>query len=256
MHKVREVVGPVSAVADAIARDGYAVVDRVLAADEVARATDALDATFTAEADVAGDRGWLTAAHRVAYCLPAKERTFLDLCTHPGLLTVARSVLGDDCVVAGFNGLDLPAGSPGQDLHRDHPVPTPGTTLYLHVVVALDAFTTANGATVVVPGSHRDVGATRPPAEQDEPAVAVPVAAGGAVAFDGAVVHAAGPNRTGDRRRALHVFFARPWVQPHWDVPASLPPDVASTLSDEQRRILGVTARPRRWVADRRRVER
>lgn len=243
-------------VAAAVARDGFAVVDRVLDVDEVARATVALDAAFVAEDAIAADRGWLTAAHRVAYCLPAKDAVFLDLCTHPGLLAVARSVLGDDHVVAGFNGLDLPAGSTGQDLHRDHPVPTPGTTLYLHLVVALDAFTAANGATVVVPGSHRGVGAERPAGEQDEPAVAVPVAAGGVVAFDGALVHAAGPNRTGARRRALHVFYARPWVQPHWDFPASLPPEVASALSDEQRRLLGFTGRPRRFDHAARRVVR
>ncbi len=248
--------------AETVRRDGYVVVDGVLAADEVGRAMAALDATFAAEDDIAAARGWLTATHRVAYCLPVKDPVFLALCTHPGLVSVARQVLGDDLVVASFNGIDLPAGSLGQDLHRDHPVPTPGTTLYLHVVVALDPFTEANGATVVVPGSHRGAGAARAAAEQDVPAVAVPVAAGGAVVFDGALVHAAGANRTartdpaGGRRRALHVFYSRPWVQPHWDFPASLGPEAAAGLSEEQRRLLGFTAHPRRWVADRRQVER
>ncbi len=244
----------VSDVADDVARDGWAAVRDVLAPDEVAAASDALDDVFASEADVAVARGWATDVYRVAYALPAKHPTFLELCTHPRLLALATEVLGDAPIVAGLNGLDLPPSGSPQRLHRDHPVPTPGTTLYLHVVCALDAFTRANGATVVVPRSHL----TADPDPVHRPADAVPVAidAGGAVVFDGSLVHAAGVNGTSSPRRALHVFFARPWVRPHWDFPATLPDDVAARLTDEQRRVLGFTGRPRRFDLVARRVER
>ncbi|NLV56238.1 MAG: hypothetical protein GXY13_11570 [Acidimicrobiales bacterium] len=245
-----------SAVAVEVADRGWAAVPGLLEAAVLAPARAALDAVFAAEDDIAADRGWATEVHRVAYALPAKDRLFVDLFTDPAVVAVAAAVLGDDCVLAGANGLDLPPGSPGQGLHRDHPVPTPGWTAYLHVVAALDDFTADNGATVVVDASHREPRAEIATGELADAARAVPIAAGDAVCFDGAVVHAAGPNRTGSRRRALHAFFARPWVMPHWDFPATLPEDVAASLDDRQRRLFGFDARPRRWDPATRRVHR
>lgn len=244
-------VGPLpdhTEVVAALATEGCAVVPDLLAPGEVARATEALEEVFAAEADVAADRGWHTDAYRVAYALPAKHPTFLDLCTHPGLVGLADAVLGPDCVVAGVNGQTMVPGGTGQRLHRDHPVPTPGTTLYLHLVCALDAFTPANGATRAVPGTHRE-----PPAEDadlaslEDRAVVLAAPAGAAVAFDATLVHAAGANATDAPRRALHLFFARPWVQPHWDLLGSLDPDVAADLTGAQRRRLGGATGPRRF---------
>lgn len=243
---------PAAAIADA----GVVVVPAVLSAAEVSRARRALDAVLDAEADIAVERGWRTDAHVVAYALPAKAPALLDLVLHPGAVALARAVLGDDAVLAGANGLDLPPGSVGQGLHRDHPHPTPGTTLYLHVVIALDDFRPDTGATLVVPESHRGPLARQAPGDLGDLARPVAVAAGGAVAFDGALVHAAGANRTDERRRALHLFFARPWVQPHWDVPAMFDGGAAAGLDDEQRRLLGFGPGPRRWDATERRVVR
>ena len=228
----------------------------ILDASARAAALAALAAVFDDEASVADDRGWATDAYRVAYALPAKDATFLALCTDPRLLELARSVLGDDCVIAGFNGLAMRPRGTGQPLHRDHPFPTPGTTLYLHAVCALDAFTIANGATRVVPASHTGARADRDPAELEDLAVPVPVEAGDVVAFDGSLVHAAGANTTNRPRRALHVFFARPWVVPHWDFPATFGAEAASELSEAQRRLLGFGPGPRRFDLDERRVVR
>lgn len=238
-------------VRDAVGEQGFVVVRDVLAPAEVDRVTAALDEVFASEEDIATDRGWATDVHRVAYALPAKHPDLLAACFHPGLLAVAREVLGDDCVVAGCNGLDLPSDGAPQRLHRDHPVPTPGTTLYLHVVCALDPFRERTGATVVVPRSH-----LVPDGLPVDGAVPVEISRGSVVAFDGSLVHAAGVNRTPGRRRALHLFFARPWVQPHWDFPATLPSSLALELTDEQRRILGYDDRPRRFDLSTRRVAR
>lgn len=242
-----------AAFAPALAADGFAVVGGVLDVATTAAAADALDAVFAAEDDIALERGWRTEAHRVAYALPAKHPTFLALCTHPGLLGLARAVLGDDAVLAGCNGLTMVPGGAAQRLHRDHPVPTPGTTVYLHLVVALDPFTAANGATRVVPRSH----ATPPdgdPADQEHRTVALPADAGAVVAYDGALLHAGSANRTEGPRRALHAFFARSWALPHWDLLASLPPNVAAGLDAETRAVLGGDRRVRVWDPVERRV--
>lgn len=245
-----------SAVAGAVAREGYVVVEQALDHDRVAAAIAALDAVFASEADIAPDRSWLTDAYRVAYALPTKDPVFLDLCTHPPLLAVAQSVLGDDCIVAGCNGLDLVPGGTAQPLHRDHPDPTPGTTVYLHLVCALDPFTPERGATRVVGQSHLEPGASADPSELEGSSTVISIAPGDVLAFDGALVHAAGANTTEEHRRALHLFYARRWAQPHWDFPASFSDAEAQALSADQRARFGFEHRPKRFDLQARRVVR
>lgn len=235
-----------SLASERISRDGYAVVAGVLGPDDVQRSVAALDEVFARESDIAEVREWLTSSYRVAYMLPAKHPTFLDLCRRGPLVTLAEEVLGSDLVFAGFNGMSMVPGGEGQALHRDHLVPTPGVTLYLHAVVALDPFTALNGATRVVPGSHREPG-DEALEDSEARAESVDLVPGDALVFDATCLHAGSANATDDQRRALHIFFARGWVQPHWDFRASLQPDDAAGLDDDRRGLLGFEQRPARY---------
>jgi ectoine hydroxylase-related dioxygenase (phytanoyl-CoA dioxygenase family) len=245
-------IGPtqLASVVEAIDATGFAVVADVLAEAEVARALAALDAVFEQEQSLAATRDWLTDEYRVSYALPVKHPVFLELCAHPGLLAVARAVLGADCVLAAFNGLSMVPGGGGQPLHADHREPAPGTCLYLHLVCALDPFGPANGATRLVPGTHREAVSDEDAVRREDDAEVVEMAAGSALAFDGSLLQAGSANTTDRPRRALHVFFCRRWVKPHWDFPAMLPADVAAALDEERRELLGFTSRPARFDLD------
>jgi ectoine hydroxylase-related dioxygenase (phytanoyl-CoA dioxygenase family) len=234
-----------------IADDGFATIPGVLDDDAVAQALRALDDVFEQERDIAATREWLTDEYLVSYALPIKHPAFLELVAHPTLTAIARGVLGADCLLAAFNGLSMVPGGRAQPLHADHPEPAPGTCLYLHLVCALDPFDAANGATRVVAGTHRRAVAPDRTAAHEAEAEVVEMPAGSVLAFDGSLLHAGSANRTDQPRRALHVFFCRRWVRPHWDFPAMVPPDVAAGLDDERRELLGFTARPARFDLDR-----
>ncbi len=243
-----------AAIVDAVRTDGWTVVAGVLDPGNVDEARNRLDALFTAEDDIAAERGWLTDRYRTSYALVAKDPFFIDVATDRRVSAIARSVLGEDVVLAAANGIDLVAYGNAQALHRDHPDPVDSDPVYVHVVVALDDFTAANGATRIVSGSHR--GAWRSGDPLPGPVRHAEVGAGGAVVFDGCVVHGAGANRTDSPRRGLHLFYARWWAQPHWDLPASIPEQIAEGLDVEQRRVLGYERRPRRYDPVARRVVR
>lgn len=238
-----------------IAEVGYSVVPHVFTSAEVVALRDALARVFARERTLAEERGWANDTYRVAYMLPAKSRTLRDVAWHPNVLALAGAVLGDDCVLAALNGFTPAPGGGAQRLHQDQAAAAPSLTVQLHVVCALDAFTEENGATRVVPVSHRTPSA---PAPDDLERRAVPVVAeaGGVVGYDAALWHGSGANRTRSPRLALHAYYTRPWVVPHWDFPASLPAAVATSLTEEQRRVLGFATRPRRYDADHDRIER
>jgi ectoine hydroxylase-related dioxygenase (phytanoyl-CoA dioxygenase family) len=236
-----------------IADVGYAVVADVFTPAEVETLRNALDAVFEREASIATDRGWLTDAYRVTYMLPAKSRPLLEAVWHPRLLSLARAVLGDDCTLAACNGLTPTPRGRAQPLHQDQPRSGTSFTLQLHAVCVLDPFGEENGATRVVPRSHaRLVGSSR--GELDDAAIPVVAEVGSVIGFDAALWHGSGANRTSSPRRALHAYYTRPWVVPHWDFPASLPDEISATLTAEQRHLLGYDTRPRRYDVSRDRV--
>src|SRR5205823_4784832 len=106
--------------------------------------------------------------------------------------------------------LNLPSsGSYVERIHRDQRTFSADVRLMAQLLIMLDEFTKANGATYLLSGSHR---MREQPSERQffADAVRVTMPAGSIVIFDSNLWHAAGVNRTGAPRRALTLAFTRP----------------------------------------------
>jgi ectoine hydroxylase-related dioxygenase (phytanoyl-CoA dioxygenase family) len=235
--------------ADELRTRGYTILRDVLSPDEVAAARAALDAVFEREAAIAPRRGWLTDAYRVAYMLPEKDRLFRALCQRAALLDLVRTVLGADCVLGSLNGLTMVPGGGAQPLHLDQAASVPGMVLTVNALHTLDDFTRENGCTRLVPGSHDRIWGGDPAelATAEAEAIHLEAPAGSLIAYSGGAWHAGSSNRTDQPRRALHAYFTRPWLRPHWDFPASLSQRTVRALTSEQRTLLGFGLGPRRY---------
>ncbi|GAA1794896.1 hypothetical protein GCM10009682_15790 [Luedemannella flava] len=160
---------------------------------------------------------------------------------HPRVRELVAARLGE---VHQFGMLFLSAVDPGQGAQAVHfdagvyPLPR-DVEVETNVIWALDDFTADNGATMVVPGSHRWPAGRRPTPDELVPVV---MPAGSAVVYSGRLWHAAGHNRSAATRRALICEHVVPWLRPADNHILAVGVDGLLNLSPELRRLAGVAA--------------
>jgi phytanoyl-CoA hydroxylase len=226
-------------------RDGFLVYPRLLGPDEVEalrRETLRLSRGDLGQVDGLGQAGLGAADEdvlRSVLCIhfPHKlSQPMHDLLRHPRVVEVLALVIGPD-VKAMQSMLFVKAeGKPGQAWHQDeYFIPTRDRSLTA-AWIALDDATTENGCLWVLPGSHRR-GVIYPEREIDDArfdctteayhfpysdgeAVPVELPSGGAVIFNGYLLHRSLPNtQPRGLRRAVanHYMSAQsllPWRPP------------------------------------------
>lgn len=231
-------------VAEVVARmdaDGYAVVERLLPATQVAAIKADLDRVL---ADVPLGRndfeGYRT---KRIYNLFAKTRAMDDVALHPLLLGVLDQVLGQYQFSAPV-GIQIGPGEPAQVLHHDdtvYPLPWPHAEAVVNSMWAFDDFTEANGATRIVPGSHR-----RPHQAYDphQPTIALEMPAGSVVFYPGTVIHGGGANTTDRPRLGVILEFVSSWIRPQENHVLGVPKAVVRTLPERLQELLGYNVYP------------
>ena len=171
----------------------------------------------------------------------------------PLLLGLCDRVLLPACAAYQLNLGHLLQRGPGaaeQMLHRDEAVwsdlPRPEPELQLASVIAFVDFTRENGATRVVPGSHRWPDRVLPVFEQMRRAAPEPdqiayaeMPAGSAVVYLGGTMHAGGANTTDIPRRGAHLSYCLGWLRTEENQYLSVPPAVAATLPRRAQELLG-----------------
>jgi ectoine hydroxylase-related dioxygenase (phytanoyl-CoA dioxygenase family) len=176
--------------------------------------------------------------------LAAKSPTFATaVMMHPLLLAICDRVLAPSCARYQLNLAHLLERMPGADdqmLHRDEDVwnllPRPHPELQVASVIAMVDFARENGATRLVPGSHRwERG--RAASEADMACAEMP--AGSAVVYLGSTLHAGGGNVTNTPRRGVHLSYTLGWLRTEENNYLAVPPAIASTLPRDCQALLG-----------------
>ena len=195
-----------------LASFGYCILERALSAEAVAALKARVDEQAAGE--VAAGCGFVESGiNQRIWMLPNKGRIFRDLVLSPLVERFMGQLLGPTFLLSSLTAnIARPGGAP-MYLHTDQGYvdfwtekPLVANTLFM-----LDDFTETNGATRVVPGSHR-VRELRRWAPEETVAAEGP--AGSVMVFDGRLVHGTGANRTaGDERRAILAYHCRPFVR-------------------------------------------
>lgn len=227
------------AVAAILREHGFCAVERLADAATIGALAEELTPHFDA-LPLAGAKNRTRRIHSRTL---ATSPTYGALVLHPLVRAVCGQILGPNCVrdqLSSIQGIEVWPGAADQDLHRDDAIfrmPRPRPEMELNALWAVDDFTAANGATRIVPGSHRWDDARRP-APEDAVAVAE-MAAGSVLIWLGSTWHGAGANQSDRPRRGAYVGYSLGWLRQEETLYLALPPGVARTLPEPLQRLIG-----------------
>jgi ectoine hydroxylase-related dioxygenase (phytanoyl-CoA dioxygenase family) len=230
---------------DQLDRDGYLPLPNILSAEQIARIARRTDELIALEGDRAGAEVHQEAGATRLSDLVNKDPIF-ELCfTHPRVLAAISHVLRGDLKLSSLNYRAALPGSGLQGLHADWGGPVaPGDYYVCNSIWLLDDFTEFNGATRVVPGSHRSgqmpKDAMPDPTQPHPEEVVLTAPAGTVVIFNSHTWHGGTLNRADRPRRGLHSYFTRRGHPQQLDQKAYLRPETYQRLSPAARFILDV----------------
>jgi ectoine hydroxylase-related dioxygenase (phytanoyl-CoA dioxygenase family) len=225
----------------ALDTEGYCIVEGLLspaaAQDAKASLVDVLQSTPHGRNPFEGFR-----TQRV-YALFAKSRAFDAPALHPLVLGVLDQVLGHYQLSAPV-GIQIGPGEKAQVLHRDqsiYPLPGDFPSVVLNTMWALDDFTEANGATRLIPGSHRWV--DRTPASGDG-IVHAAMPAGSVLFYVGKAWHGGGANTTDRPRLGVILEYVAGWLRAQENHVIAVPRETVAGLPERLQELLGYNIYP------------
>jgi hypothetical protein len=220
---------------------GCALVEGVLAPDDVEARRAALADLFAA---TPMGRNFFEGFHtQRVYAVFAKTRAFDDLALHP-LGEALGHALGEHYQLSAPVALQIGPGEKAQVLHRDediYPLSRPHAPVVVNSMWALCDFTEANGATRLIPGSHRWDPDRRP---DEREVVQATMPAGSMLVYLGGLVHGGGANTTDYPRPGLLLEYVVSWLRPQETQLVAVPPEVVRTLPERLQELLGYNVYP------------
>ncbi|MCP5145819.1 MAG: phytanoyl-CoA dioxygenase family protein [Gammaproteobacteria bacterium] len=196
--------------------EGWVLLPRILSPTQVAALHDMWDAFADADDELAEppDDQTLRSHPAVAPCLSSVQVT-----DH------VRALLGDDFVLLGIRGRSPAHGRGQQGLHVDAAGKVkPDEQKLVNVFFALNDMDAANGATRLVPGTHRTyelpTGTYGQPHGHHPAEIFVSAAAGDVLLFTSHLWHSGSRNESGRQRRVLIVQYGRERIL--WPSPANV----------------------------------
>jgi len=224
----------------ALDRDGYVIWENLLDTEECRQIREVV-------------RPWLEHTGRNSfeglrtqriYSVLSRTRVCDRLVDNPRVLAVLDQLLMPNYLLSALQAINIQPGETAQLAHHDdgfYPIPRPRAPLTAATIWAIDDFTADNGATMVIPGSHR--WGQRPPNPEDQ-AIPVVMPAGSCVFFVGTLWHGGGANNATRERLAVTAQYCQPWLRPMEAFTLSISREIARTVSDDIRRMLGYSIHP------------
>jgi ectoine hydroxylase-related dioxygenase (phytanoyl-CoA dioxygenase family) len=214
--------------ADRIRTDGYTVLERVVApqlVEDLKQAVLRIEREHDLGLAKTSFEGFKTL--RINNLLTYDD-VFWEVPLHAAVLPVVEAVLDKECLLSSFCSLVLGPGQEAQPIHEDTqliPLPRPHIPITINAIWAVTDFTATNGATRIVPGSHKYDHAPEYGREYETALATMP--AGSVMLFDSALWHGGGANDSDARRFAFSCAYFWGWMRQQENLHLGIPHETA-----------------------------
>jgi ectoine hydroxylase-related dioxygenase (phytanoyl-CoA dioxygenase family) len=223
-----------------IARDGYTIVEDVLAPDEVAALDDDLRRLEGALAIRPAKNPFEGTRTLRIYNLLVHGPLYERIPVHPAVLPIVERVLDPGCLVSSLSSIAILPGEVAQPIHADDqliPIPKPHVALVCNSMWAITDFTDDNGATRIIPGSHLRDGSPGFGSQHDS--VPAEMRRGSVMVYHGSLWHGGGANRTGERRVGIAMNYCAGYLRQQENQQLGIPRAIARGFAPRLRELVG-----------------
>ncbi|MDC0663688.1 phytanoyl-CoA dioxygenase family protein [Marinobacter sp. SS21] len=225
---------------ETLMRDGYVIIENLIPRETCA----AIKSEGLALLGQTGRNAFEGHQTQRVYNVLSKTRLTDQLATHPRFLGLMDRLFEPGFLLSQSQIINILPGEAPQGLHHDdgfYRLPRPRQPLGAATVWAIDDFTEDNGATVIVPGSHR-WGDDRI-AKRDE-AISAVMPAGSVVFFLGTTWHGGGENHSKAARFAITHQYCEAYMRQQENYLLELSKDTVRSLSPELQALVGYSIYP------------
>ncbi len=239
---------------ESICQLGYGVIDGGYSHEWLARISDAFSRVHQRYLGENGGGDALRALdeHNTVRLPLAYDTIFLELAANERVLDICKHLISGYAMLNQQNGIINPPNAERYNQaawHRDLPYQhfVSSRPLALNALFCIDEFTMENGATLVLPASHRQEAL---PSNHfiNAQALAVTAPAGSFIVLDCMLFHSGGVNRSSRPRRAVNHVYSIPLLHQQIELPSALGQNFTTDAS--LRKLLGYEVPRPRSVAE------
>lgn len=226
-----------------IEEEGYVIVEDLVNGQLVDKLKDELKNAIEIEDKFHGTSN--RKDHAMLLACPIYGGAFLDLLEVKEFIDPFDWILGETSIIYVYTSSSMPPQSTNYSnrIHVDRPHFIPGYTEALGCLVMLDDFTEDNGATWILPQSHK---------QADEPsrdyfykhAIRATGKKGSVIYFHLRLWHSGGDNMTDKWRHSVGIGFVKGYLKQRIDLPRAMKDVYINHLSDRAKQKLGFFSQP------------
>jgi len=193
---------------------GYTIVENAIDADTIEALCDELT-RLERTLDIRPARNVFEGERTLRiYNLLAHGPVWETVPVHPDVLPIVEGVLDPGCLVSSLSSVAIGPDESPQPIHADDqllPIAKPHVATVCNSMWALTDFSEANGATRIVPGSHR--ADHSPEFGRHYESIPAEMERGSVLVWHGSLWHGGGANTTDARRIGVAMNYCAGWVR-------------------------------------------
>ena len=226
-----------------INQQGYIIIEKLFAPETM----DALKAdALTRFKHASGRNNFEGLATQRLYSMMAETDIANPMVEHPLILGLLDQIFEPNYLLSQLQVINIHPSEAAQPLHYDdgfYPWPRPRRALGAATIIAVDDFTEDNGATVLIPQSHK--WGDHLPSDEDKTKLIKAVMPKGSVLFFlGTLWHGGGSNQSDTPRMCLTAQYCAPFCRTQENFSLSIPKAQVRTFSENIQRLLGYSIHP------------